>query len=351
MSVAAAALLLAAGCAKPAGGPGFDVLSTRTPTGPLAAADLDPTREGDWTYLVTAGEGSGEPTLYRRRATEQYGAAWVEDQADRRSEYRRMDDEGNEVMLVVVDHAHNAITWFRPPLIAAYREMEPGRTYEQQVRMRVMDARRPDRERYRGTATQTIVYGDDEILHTPLGELNTKRLSIHFTADLGSVGAETATTLWIVPGVGPAVIQRTQSERVLGIHAPGRDQTLVLTKAPDGPQVRQLPLEFRPALERVGHDVSQRRPELALDRVEHAVDLVAVAGLDLLREPVEGSRLAAAARRSQHASLEHPPMAIEAVVRAGRFQVSQGEIQHRGRPLAIEGPGRIIGATGLGRLQ
>jgi hypothetical protein len=232
LSAAAAAALLAAGCAKPAGGPGFDVLATQAATEPLAAADLDPTRDGDWTYLVTVGEGAGGQVLYRRRPTERYGAAWVEDQAGRRSEYRRTGDDGNVVMPVVVDHANNAITHFRPPLIVAYREMVPGRTYEQQVRMRVMDARRPDRQRYAGTATQTIVYADDQVLRTPLGELGTKRLSIRFTAELGAAGAETATILWIVPGVGPAVIQLTQSERVLGIAVRGRDQTLVLTKAP-----------------------------------------------------------------------------------------------------------------------
>jgi hypothetical protein len=230
--VTAGLLTVAAGCATDSNGPGFTVLSTRRATGPLAAEAVYPLRGGDWVYLVTEGDGSGDETVHHREATERHRAAWADHQSDRRSEYWRPDDDGNLVMPVVVDHANNAVSMFRPPLVVAYARMEPGRTYEQEVRMRVMDARRPDRQRYLGTATQTIVYADDQVLRTPLGELVASRLSIHFSADLGSAGAKTTTTLWIVPGVGPVVLQRSQSERVLGIPVRGKSQTLVLVSPP-----------------------------------------------------------------------------------------------------------------------
>jgi hypothetical protein len=229
---ASAAFALIAGCATRFEGPGFDVLSTSAATAPLPADAVYPPLAGVWVYAVTAGDGAGASLAAQRAATDRYAAAWVNHEPDRRSEYWRADEAGNLVMPVVVDHANNAITFFDPPLIVAYGQLEPNRTYEQEASMRVMDAKRPLRRRYAGTGTQTIEYADDQVLKTPLGEFSTKRLKIRFAADLGTARAETTTTLWVVPGVGPLVVQRHQVERLLGILGRDRDQTLVLTSSP-----------------------------------------------------------------------------------------------------------------------
>jgi len=232
MTAVAAAFLLAAGCSKTSKGPGFDVLSTTPAIEPLTADAVYPPLGGAWTYLITEGDGTGGPSVHQREETSRYRAAWVDHLADQRSEYWFQGEAGNLVMPVVVDHANNAITFFDPPLIVAYGRLEPGRTYEQEASMRVMDAKRPQRQRYAGTGTQTIEYLEDQVLKTPLGEFPTKRLSIRFAADLGTAKADTTTTLWIVPGVGPLVVQRRQVERLLGIPVRAREQTLVLTSSP-----------------------------------------------------------------------------------------------------------------------
>jgi hypothetical protein len=232
MPAVAAAFLLAAGCSKAAEGPGFDVLSTTPAIEPLAADAVYPTLGGAWTYLITEGHGTGGPAEHRREETSRYRAAWVDHLADQRSEYWFRDEAGNLVMPAVVDHENRAITFFDPPLIVAYGRLEPGGAFEQEASMRVMDAKRPERQRYAGTGTQTIEYLEDQVLKTPLGEFSTKRLDIRFAADLGTARAETTTTLWVVPGVGPLVVQRRQVERLLGIPVRAREQTLVLTSAP-----------------------------------------------------------------------------------------------------------------------
>jgi hypothetical protein len=232
ISAVAGARLLTAGCSSASRGPGYEVLSTTPATGSLAADAMYPALAGEWVYLITQGDGAGGVFVDKREVTERYRTAWVDHQADERSEYWRPDESGNLVMPTVVDHANNAITLFRPPLIVAYGQLEPGRTYEQQTPMRVMDAKRPLRQRYEGTGTQTIEYADDQVLKTPLGEFPTKRVNIRFNADLGNAKAETITTLWIVPEIGPVVARRRQVERLLGIPVRSREQTLVLTSSP-----------------------------------------------------------------------------------------------------------------------
>jgi hypothetical protein len=229
---AAIPLLLLAGCATTTENPGFEVLSTSRATGPLPADAVFPATGGDWIYLVTTGAGAGERLAHRRESTDRYRAAWADREADRRSEYWRLDEAGNVVMPVVVDHDDKAITFFDPPLVLAYSRLEPGRQYEQAFTMRVMDERRPERQRDLGTGTQTIVYADDQVLKTPLGRLATKRIVVRFTADLKMAGAETTTTLYVIPGVGAVVIQRRETVRLMGVLIRNRNQTQVLTSSP-----------------------------------------------------------------------------------------------------------------------
>jgi hypothetical protein len=214
---AAITFLLLAGCATTTENPGFDVLSTKRPTEPLPADAVYPATGGDWIYLVTAGAAVGERFARRREESGLYHATWADREADRRSEYWRLDEAGNIVVPAVIDHDDKAITFFDPPLISAYSRLEPGRRYEQTFSMRVMDERRPERQRDLGTGTQTIVYVDDQVLKTPLGRLETKRVTVRFTADLKMATAETITTLSIVPGVGAVVVKRRETVRLMGV--------------------------------------------------------------------------------------------------------------------------------------
>jgi hypothetical protein len=229
---AAITVLLLAGCATTTEKPGFDVLSTGRPTEPLPADAVYPATGGDWIYLVTAGVGAGERLAHRREESGLYDATWSDREADRRSEHWRLDEAGNIVMPAIIDHDDHAITFFDPPLISAYSRLEPGRQYEQSFSMRVMDERRPQRQRDLGTGTQTIVYVDDQVLKTPLGRLATKRVTVRFTADLKMATAETITTLSIVPGVGAVVVKRRETVRLMGVLIRNRNQTLVLTASP-----------------------------------------------------------------------------------------------------------------------
>ena len=69
------------------------------------------------------------------------------------------------------------------------------------------------------------------MLKTPLGQFATKRLVVDFTADLQLADALTNSTLYVVPGLGPVVIEHVEVIKVLGIPTRRRGRTLVLSAA------------------------------------------------------------------------------------------------------------------------
>ena len=101
--------------------------------------------------------------------------------------------------------------------------------------MRVMDLRRPERQKDRGQATRTVEYVDNRLIRTPLGTMPVKRVEISFTADLALARATNLTTLLVYPPFGYVVEKRVNRVTVIGIPFRHRDQTLILTGAPPAP--------------------------------------------------------------------------------------------------------------------
>ena len=226
----ATAALLVLGC-KAERGPGYEVLSVTQAGGSIAAAEMYPLAGGVRTFLVTRGNDAGTTIARRLDPTDRFEAAWVNDEGDVRSEYWRLDDAGNLVMPVVIAHGDRAVTFFNPPLVIAYAQMSPGEALVQTVKMRVMDADKPDKLRDYGTAERSLEYVDDQLLRTPLGDFATRRVQVTFTAKLKLAVARTTSTLFVVPGVGPIVEHNDEAVSVLKIRVRHHEQILVFTGA------------------------------------------------------------------------------------------------------------------------
>lgn len=231
--------LLLPGCATKRAG--YDILATRPADGTVTPGDIYPLLSGEWTWLVTSGDDAGEHVVRRRGETETYSAAWSDDEDDRRSEYWGTDEVGNIVMPAVAEYGDRAITFFDPPLVIAYADLPASVEQRQEVTMRVMDARRRGRLKDQGTAVRTVEYVEDHRLRTALGEFETRRIMITFTADLRMAKAETNTTLYVAPELGPIVEERRETVKTMGIPIRSRNQTLVLVQAPG--VMREAPSE------------------------------------------------------------------------------------------------------------
>ncbi len=212
---------------------GYELAAVSAASGVVSGARSVQLREGTWAWQVTRGDDVGQWIERSRTPTNEYDATWVETEDDGRREYFAHDDDGNLVLRVVVEPADQAITFFEPPMIIAYRELTPDGPREQKVTMRVMDLARPKRMTHRGIATRTVQYVDDQLISTPLGTMPTKRIEITFRANLGLPRAENATTLLIYPPFGVVVEKREETVRVMGMPVRHRDQTLVLRQIPD----------------------------------------------------------------------------------------------------------------------
>ncbi len=211
---------------------GYVLVSVSPAAGTITPADMYPLRDGTWSWRVTSGDDSGRWVERRREETDLYDATWLETQDGARREYWSRDDEGNLVMTAVVEPRDQAISFFDPPMVIAYNMLGPGESRQQQVKMRVMDLRRPERMKDQGLATRTVEYVDDRLIRTPLGTMPAKRVEISFRADLGLARAENATTLLIYPTFGIVVERREDTVTVVGIRLRHREQTLALVRMP-----------------------------------------------------------------------------------------------------------------------
>jgi hypothetical protein len=227
----AAAVWMAAGCA-PAPARGYDVLAASPAAGELTPQDIYPLLAGPSRWRITTGDGAGTEFTRSRGRTELHGATWCDQEATRRSEYWHIDSSGNLVMGVDVEHDDNAVNLFEPPMVIAPARLRAGQPWKQEVAMRVMDARNPQRQRDAGTGTRTMRYVEDVVLKTPLGKVAAKRVEIEFEADLRMARALSIATLYVVPGLGSVVEERQDSVRLLKVPIRGSEQVLVLVSAP-----------------------------------------------------------------------------------------------------------------------
>lgn len=234
---AIAGALLTGGCASSRRDAdlGYDLVAVSPASGTITPSDIYPLRDGAWSWQVTRGDKAGLRFQRRRAATSEYGATWSETADGGHREFWTHDDEGNLVMTAVVEPGDQALTIFDPPMVIAYARLTANEPRTQQVDMRVMDLRRPDRQKDRGQATRTVEYVDNRLIRTPLGTMPVKRVEISFTADLALARATNLTTLLVYPPFGYVVEKRVDRVTVIGIPFRHRDQTLVLTEAPPKP--------------------------------------------------------------------------------------------------------------------
>ena len=235
LGVLVAVALAGAGCttSKKEKELGYLLVSVSPASGTITAQDLYQLRDGTWSWRVTAGDDAGRWIERRREETELYDATWLETQDGQRREYWSRDDEGNLVMTAVAEPRDQAISFFDPPMVVAYNTLGPGESRQQQVKMRVMDLRRPERMKQQGLATRTVEYVDDRLIRTPLGTMPVKRMEISFRADLGVARAENSTTLLVYPTFGIVVERREDTVSVVGMQFRHREQTLALVRMPE----------------------------------------------------------------------------------------------------------------------
>jgi hypothetical protein len=204
---------------------GFVLLESAPGATPLYADDMYPLQSADFRLTTTYGDG---PLVHQRRPTERLRAQGSNAEGDQRTTFWRTDERGNLLMTAVIDHDEGAISVFEPALIVAYANLGPGEQREQEVKMRVVDERNPRRLREAGSATQTIHYVEDQRLRTPMGTFDTKRLELHFKADLRLADAEKRRTLFVATDHGAVVEQVWEQIVILGVVPSVAEATLVL---------------------------------------------------------------------------------------------------------------------------
>ena len=222
LRVAGTFLLIAllAGCSTPPKGDviaskGFEILQTMPASDALDASDLYPFEPMRLSYrIVEPEEGQVTHTV---SPAEEFDAEVMHEAGEERTEFRSHDDEGNVVLVAVIEHGRNALTLFDPPLEIAPPQLSAGQTLRDEVRMRVVDVTNRQQQRQSGTAVRTIEYVDDQRIRTPEGDFVAKHVVIRFEADLSLADAENVDSYWVVPGEGVVAMQLEEQIRVFGV--------------------------------------------------------------------------------------------------------------------------------------
>ncbi len=218
-------VLVCAGCAssrrhdaKNASSPGLVIVTTQPATEPMDASLIFPRGPGESRFALLNKRGEVESTeVIQREATSDHRADFSVADGERRLEFLARDDSNNIVLTAVIDHADRALTLFDPPLPIAPSMLAPGKTFESEAAMRVVDVNKPQKQRERGTAKRTLTYLDDAVIRIPGGrEERVARLEIHFTADLRLADADEQTMLYVSREKGLIASDSRERVTILG---------------------------------------------------------------------------------------------------------------------------------------
>lgn len=194
----------------------------------LAVAEAMAQLSDSTTYLVLDEDGRiVEELTMRREPTDVQGATLAIHEAERRAQFVRADENGDMVLVAVLDQKERALSRFDPPLVLAPAKLEPGETRRSEAAMRVVDRDRPSRQREAGRAVREVRYAGDQEIQTPRGRFLAKRMETRFEADLRMASVDERTVTFIVPELGIVAEQSRETVRVLGAFGSTDRRTLL----------------------------------------------------------------------------------------------------------------------------
>ncbi len=224
------ALLAARGCTSTTShhgiSPDFTRMSVLPPDAALAIADFFPERTEAVQFRFIDNPSGLDTIEFMREPTDRHGASWATSEGETRVDYWASDGAGNVQLKAVLDVEDGTVSHFDPPLTVP-ADLAPGIPHREQVAMRVVDARKPKKQKAAGTATRTLEYVDNQRIRIDGRDVVAQRLVSHLKCDLGMATAEISTTYFIVPGIGLVAEQSKEEIRVLGVFGRSNNRTIV----------------------------------------------------------------------------------------------------------------------------
>lgn len=215
-----AALLAAAGCAKPGATgllPGYDpadLFADERPAEIAVDRALLAPAAGERTYALVE-EGAVAALLTMTTAPSGHDLWKSEIGGDRASVVSVSDTES--LLIETTDYPNSAVTTFEPPLPLLSGALAGGSELPTSHSVVVRSLHNVSRLIDRGTATQTLTRLDDQDVLLPDGGVyRAARFRRVLILDLGRADVEETTTAWYVPALGLAVEESEEKVKALG---------------------------------------------------------------------------------------------------------------------------------------
>lgn len=211
---------------------GLQIIKDLPSSDAVTADDMYSEANIEAEYTVIAGEDAGSARRFVRSTTSKFGATIQDEIVGVRSEFLRLDAQGNVVMCAVIDRANSALSLFDPPLVVMPATLARNKPFEARAAMRVVDVKNPSKQKEHGSAIRTIEYIGDRLVKTTFGEVECHLLTIVFTADLSLADDVTKTTLYVSPKYGVVAEQWSERLKVFGAITSERGQVSLLASEP-----------------------------------------------------------------------------------------------------------------------
>lgn len=140
-------------------------------------------------------------------------------------------DDGSLAMSREENRAERVIVEFIPPLVVYPARLEAGAPLEQSLRMVVHPINNPSRVQNQGEAKQTLRFEGRERIDTPLGTLETVKISGALEADLGGPQVRNESQEWLVPGMGAVASKQMERTMLLGVRVRANSEWWVIDHA------------------------------------------------------------------------------------------------------------------------
>lgn len=147
-----------------------------------------------------------------------------------------LDEAGLSVLRLVVDMGGNlrlagsedldekTATEFDPPMLVYPASLSPGERLTEPLRMVVRPIADRSRIRAQGPAKREVEYVGDELVTTPMGTFQARRVKSTLTAELGPARVQVVSETWLAEGAG--VVHEQQRETVTTFGVPIRQRAM-----------------------------------------------------------------------------------------------------------------------------
>jgi hypothetical protein len=198
---------------------GNGVVGKAVAAAPLSS-DLEPLREGTWTYRIVGGDAKGsEQRVVSQLKRDSSGKSWRYGVGSDYALFLTQTADGGVVVQSEQDTSQGVISRFSPPEPLLVPGLQPGATKDYTIAVKVYDLSHPDHETHSGSLKLTYSYLGAYEVTVPVGTMNAALIKSVYQGKVGPANVEDTQYRFVVDKTGMvAAIEKKKISALLLYH-------------------------------------------------------------------------------------------------------------------------------------